>query len=319
MSTRRVGMPMQAAMSRFCVTARMLSPSGVFLTTSHVSVSVTAAKSNREHAVPGEDEVADHRRAAGHVEGRLELQVLRAEDDAHEVDQEKAHRPGGEQAHQRALVEMPQQRRFQRDADGRRDEEGGGDGEDQIPVEQSGRDAAQALLHQPGDIGADHDQLALGEVDDAHQPEDDGEADGGHEQDRGEAQAVIERRQHVADGDAALDLGDARIHRLPEAGIGAIGGIVLQRGELGQGAASGVLGYAADGADARGGIGGVERGALGEVLDLRLQPGIALGLAGPLQQPFGDQRRTALNIFSAAARWPAFGAVRRAKAASASS
>src|SRR5712672_685858 len=44
MSTRRTAMPMQPAMVRFCVTARMLRPSGVSCINPQVSTNVTIAK-----------------------------------------------------------------------------------------------------------------------------------------------------------------------------------------------------------------------------------------------------------------------------------
>jgi hypothetical protein len=61
------------------------------------------------------------------------------------------------------------------------------------------------FLHHEGDIGPDHDHLAMGHVDDAHHPEGDGQADRGEQQNRAERQAVPGILRHRPQRKVALD------------------------------------------------------------------------------------------------------------------
>ena len=70
------------------------------------------------------------------------------------------------------------------------DQEGERQGDGQRPVEQAGRASADRLLHDEGRVGAEHHHLAMRHVDDAHDAEGDGEADGGEQQHRAEREAV---------------------------------------------------------------------------------------------------------------------------------
>ena len=45
------------------------------------------------------------------------------------------------------------------------------------------------LLHHEGGVGTEHDQLAMGHVDHTHDTEGDGQADGGQQQHRAQAEA----------------------------------------------------------------------------------------------------------------------------------
>ena len=84
-----------------------------------------------------------------------------------------------------------------------------GHGDEQRPVEEAGDVGADQLLDDEGGVGAEHDQLAVRHVDDAHHPEGDGEADRGEQQHRAERQAEpdVLQRPHIAC--VALDFGDA--------------------------------------------------------------------------------------------------------------
>ena len=80
------------------------------------------------------------------------------------------------------------------------DQEGERQRDGQRPGEQAGHGAADRLLHHEGRVGAEHDHLAMRHVDDAHDAEGDGEADGGEQQHRAERQAVpdVLRRRPTA-------------------------------------------------------------------------------------------------------------------------
>ena len=79
-------------------------------------------------------------------------------------------------------------------------QEGERKGDQQRIVEKIGRRIADDVLHDEGHIGADHHHLAMRHVDDAHDAEGDGKADGGKQQHRTETQAI-----------------DGVLHILPEA------------------------------------------------------------------------------------------------------
>ena len=73
---------------------------------------------------------------------------------------------------------------------------GGDEGaDDEGGEEAERRGAGQRLRHEPGDDGAEHEELAVGDVDDAHHAEDEREADGGQGEDRGHDQALEGREQ----------------------------------------------------------------------------------------------------------------------------
>ena len=149
---------------------------------------------------------------------------------------------------------MAQQDRFEPDPDRSRDEKDEGNSDDQVPVEQSGREVAQALLHQPGDVGAEHDQFALRQVDHPHQAEDDRKADRRHEQNAGETQTVVERRQDVADRDTTVYPCGGGVDGAPEIRIGGIGRVIRERADQGQRPPIGGRRDASEGGDALGWI-----------------------------------------------------------------
>ena len=69
----------------------------------------------------------------------------------------------------------------------------------------SGRCAREPVLHDEGGVGAERHQLAVGHVDDAHQPEDDGEAERHQQQDRRERRALEDRLDASGQQVPALD------------------------------------------------------------------------------------------------------------------
>ena len=80
------------------------------------------------------------------------------------------------------------------DADGAGDQEGERERRSAArPSSQAGPAGADSLLHDEGRVGAEHHHLAMRHVDDAHHAEGDGEADGGQQQHRAEAEALEQR------------------------------------------------------------------------------------------------------------------------------
>ena len=104
------------------------------------------------------------------------------------------------------------------------------------------------LLGDEGGVGAEHDQLAMRHVDDAHHAEGDGEADGGEQQHRAEREAEPDvlrlrpHRLHALDGGDAFrrGLGDlglvdgAERHERREGVAAAVGGDGLDRRDAGR-------------------------------------------------------------------------------------
>ena len=139
--------------------------------------------------VVGDGDLADFERAA-HPGGIADLLVGRAEHGAHRLLQHQRQAPGRQQGFQRAAIEKADDAALDHDTDRAGDDEGQRHRHDQRIVEQRGEVAANGFLHHEGDIGPDHDHLAMGHVDDAHHPEGDGKANGGQQQHRAQRQAV---------------------------------------------------------------------------------------------------------------------------------
>ena len=101
----------------------------------------------------------------------LDLHVLRAEDRAHRLDQDQADAPGREQRLERPAVEEADHacaRAPCRPAPTARNATG--IAASRYAVERAGqRSAAEQVLDDVGRVGADHHQLAVRHVDDAHQ------------------------------------------------------------------------------------------------------------------------------------------------------
>ena len=111
--------------------------------------------------------------------------VERRENHPHRLLQNQADAEGGEQGFQRPSVEETNHAALDDDADDGGHQEGGGQRHQQRPLVAVGEN----LLHHEGGVGAQHDQLAVGHVDHAHDAEGDGQADGGQQQHRAQAQA----------------------------------------------------------------------------------------------------------------------------------
>ena len=89
----------------------------------------------------------------------------------------------------------------------------------------------EELLHHPGGVGADHQHLAVRHVDDAHEPEGDGEPQAHDEQHGAQAQAVEQVADDAPEEDEGVDALDRDLHGLPRRAVG----FALEHGpELGQ-------------------------------------------------------------------------------------
>ena len=131
-----------------------------------------------------------------HVGRDLDADVGGAEDVARGLLQDEAHAPGHEQRVLGAPVEAADDELLEDEAERRRDDEGRDDGHGHVGAEGGGREVAEGVLHHVGRVGADHDELAVRHVDDAHEAEGDGQADGGQKQDGAQADAVEHLHDH---------------------------------------------------------------------------------------------------------------------------
>ncbi len=127
-------------------------------------------------------------------------------DGAHRLDQDQADAPGREQRLQRPPVEEADDAALERHADqrsrGRRRPAPPPPGTSRTAP---GSVAAEQVLDHVGRVGADHDQLAVRHVDDAHQPVGDGEPQRSEQQHAAEAHAAEDAPDHLAGGEAAVD------------------------------------------------------------------------------------------------------------------
>ena len=191
-STRAVRMPIDAAIARFCVTARISRPSRVKRSRPSRPDEHRHGENDDPEPPVGDVELADAERAA-HPRRRADLAVGRAERGAHRLLQDQRQAPGRQQRFQRPAVEEADDALLDQDADHAGDHEGERHRDQQRIVEQAGAAGADVLLHHEGDVGADHHHLAVRHVDDAHHAEGDGKPDRGEQQHRAERKPVPER------------------------------------------------------------------------------------------------------------------------------
>ena len=124
--------------------------------------------------------------------------VLRAEDEAHRLDEPEADAPGREQRLERPPVEEANDGTLEQHAHEQRHEERHGDGGEQVPAEGARQVRLEEGLRGIGRVGAQHEHLAVGHVDDAQQAERHGQPEGREQQDARERQPVDEAA-HDAD------------------------------------------------------------------------------------------------------------------------
>ena len=109
----------------------------------------------------------------------------------HELLKNQADAPGREQGLQRVAVEPANHGAFQQDADHTADDESQGKRHQHVGVvNRLQRRQLEDQLHHVGGVGPKHDQLTMGEVDHAHEAEDNGQSEGGHQQHRADGNTV---------------------------------------------------------------------------------------------------------------------------------
>ena len=87
----------------------------------------------------------------------------------------------------------------------------------------AGQICLKHALHHIGGVGADHHQLAMRHVDDAHQAVGDGQPQRHQQQDRAQADAAEHRAQFVAPGQGRFDLAQRRLQGDLDVGIVLLG------------------------------------------------------------------------------------------------
>ena len=102
---------------------------------------------------------------------------------------------------QRTTVEEADHRALDQDAHQRGEQEGERQGDGQRPVEQIRRLLTNEFLHHEGGVGAQHHHFAMRHVDDAHDAEGDGKANGSEEEHRAERKPVPGILQDLPEGE----------------------------------------------------------------------------------------------------------------------
>ena len=115
---------------------------------------------------------------------------MRAEDAAHQLLQHQADAPGGQQGFERAAVEKADDAALQRRTHERSGHEGHRHRGQQVPVKQARQEFLKHALHHVGGVSADHHQLAVRHVDDAHEAIGDGQPERHQQQDGAQAETA---------------------------------------------------------------------------------------------------------------------------------
>ena len=156
-----------------------------------------------------------------------------------------------------------------------------------VAVEGAGRVGPEQVLHDVGRVGADHHQLAVRHVDDAHQAVGDRQAERDQQQDRAEADAGEEHAEPLAPGEAAAHRVERLLQRRAHLRVGLAAGaepLLQQARDRALAARRQLLGRGQALAAVR--RGDQDRGA--HALEVRLQRRIGLG-----RQRLVDQRQLA--------------------------
>ncbi|VVM90085.1 hypothetical protein PS624_02766 [Pseudomonas fluorescens] len=135
--------------------------------------------------------------------------VLRAEQQAHQLNQHQADAPGGEQGFQGAAVEVANHRALQRHADRRCDEERHRQRDQRVELNRLWCVALEHQLHHVRRVGTEHQHLAVGHVDHAEQAERDRQTECRQQQNRTEGHAAEGLTEDLADQQFAFDLSKA--------------------------------------------------------------------------------------------------------------
>ena len=205
-----------AAIARFCVTPRTKRPSRVRVSSSAIPARTAAANAMMTMRLHGSTMSGRISMPPDINAGFSTCDVLRAEDRAHGLDQDEADAPRREQRLERPAVEEADHDALEHHARPRRRRRTPPAPRTQVPVEGARQVRAEQVLHDVGRVRADHDQLAVRHVDDAHQAVGDREPERGEQQDRAERDAGEGEAEPLAPREPALDL--ARGSSAPRAG-----------------------------------------------------------------------------------------------------
>ena len=101
----------------------------------------------------------------------------------------------------------------------------------QVEVERAGRVRAEQVLHDVRRVRADHDELAVRHVDDAHQAVGDRETQRGEQQDAAEAHAAEHAADHLAGREPALDRAQRKLGFGADVavGLGELAALLLEQ------------------------------------------------------------------------------------------
>ena len=181
-------------------------------------------------AVVWQREIGQQRNAATHPAGVFHAHVLRTEQAAHGLLQHQADAEGGQQSLQRAAVEEANHTALQNRPNQCCGQKGDRNGHHQIPAKSRLRHKAlKQQLHHIRGIGADHDQLTMRHVDDAHQAVSNGQAQRSQQQHRAQTDAAENGAQPVAPGQAIGNTGQCRLDGFLHTRVGLFGKALVQQ------------------------------------------------------------------------------------------
>ena len=192
--------PIDAAMAGFWVTARTSSPSRVRLRISHSAKKKRTARMKIATRMELMDTTSfsatDPASQSGGVSGWVSAPKIKP----HDLLQRDGDPEGRQKRLERAVIEPSYDQPLHGHAGHEGDDEGQRDRDGE-----RGRLVRHETLHEVARIGADHDELAMGHVDDPHDAESDGEPDGGEKVDRSERYSVEREVEEPVETDARLD------------------------------------------------------------------------------------------------------------------
>ncbi len=171
-------------------------------------------------AVPRQDQVRQQLDAAAHPRGVRHFDVLRAEQRSRRLDQQQAQAVGREQRLERPAVEETHDGALDDDADDERARKRRGKRGGEIPVERARRILPECVLHDERRVRADHQELAVRHVDDAHQPVGDREAQCREQQHAAEADPGEHGAGELAFALAAVDRADRTLRGGAQLSVG---------------------------------------------------------------------------------------------------
>jgi hypothetical protein len=177
-------------------------------------------ESNDDDAVVRQHKIGQHLNTAGQPRRVGHFNVLRAEQQTHQLDQHQADAPRREQGFQWSAVEVTNHRALQRHADCGRDKKRHRQRDQRVELNRLWRIALEHQLHHIRRVGAEHQHLAVGHVDHPEQTEGDGQTEGRQQQNRTEGHAAEGLTEDLADQQFAFDLSQAGFGGGAHVGIG---------------------------------------------------------------------------------------------------